>query len=141
MFATPDRVHVLVVDSVAPEDHGGDGVLFVDQAADLPYFHGSRSSTSPSMATAVKPTLPPTAEHEQMLVTRSRRAVPQLSDELRRVQRSAVVVLTPHTLAPYPDDGLRPSESGTAVTGVFNPVSSPASHPETRALLAVGLPT
>jgi hypothetical protein len=40
--------------------------------------------------------------------------------EVRRAVESAGIVLTPHTLAPIPRDGLRPSEEGILNTGVFN---------------------
>jgi hypothetical protein len=136
------RVYVLVVDGVAPEDRAaGTEIVFVDPGSlDLPYFHELAFKYEPiELATAVKPTLlAHLLEHEQMLVYLDPDVlVLQPFDELRRVQRSAAVVLTPHTLAPYPDDGLRPSESGMLVTGVFNlGFLGLRRTPETHALLA-----
>ena len=39
---------------------------------------------------------------------------------LEQILARAEIVLTPHALAPYPRDDLRPSEAGMVNTGVFN---------------------
>jgi hypothetical protein len=118
------RIYVLVLDGVPPGALTAPGVVPLEpEALGLPYFRELAFKYDPTeLATALKPTLlayllerAPTVLYldPDMLVLRP-------FDALHHVQRSADVVLTPHTLAPYPLDGLRPNEPGMLVTGVFN---------------------
>jgi hypothetical protein len=117
-------VYVLVVDGPPAVAEPVPGLLFVDPAAlELPSFRELAFKYEPvELCTAVKPgLLNYVLEREEAVVYLDPDLlVLQPFDALQHVLRSAHVVLTPHTLAPYPDDGLRPSENGMLVTGVYN---------------------
>jgi hypothetical protein len=117
-------VYVLVVDGPAGASEARDGITFLDPVSlDLPYFHElAFQYEAVELCTAVKPTLLAYVldRQEAAVFLDPDFLVLKPFDTLRRALRSSDVVLTPHTLAPYPTDGLRPTESGMLATGVYN---------------------
>jgi len=104
------RVYVLVVDGLPP---GADaGVVVVESGSlELTYVQDLAVRYGPTeLATAVKPTfLAHVLERKERVVYLDPDVVVrQPFDELRRVLRLADIVLTPHTLAPFPLRGSEP---------------------------------
>lgn len=117
------RVYTLVVDGRPPEAASGPGIVVEPASLGLASFRELAFKYGPTeLSTALKPAfLAFVLEREEAVVYLDPDVlVLRAFDELQRVQRSSSIVLTPHTLAPYPDDGLRPSEQGMLVTGVYN---------------------
>jgi hypothetical protein len=115
--------YALVVDGLSEEAETGPVEIVQPGALALPSFRelAFRFDVT-ELATAVKPAF------LSFLLAREDAVVYLDPDvlvlgpfaEVERALSSAGIVLTPHTLAPIPRDGLRPSEEGILNTGVFN---------------------
>ena len=117
------RFYTLVVDGLPAGAEAGRVEIVEPDALELPYFAelAFRCDVT-ELSTAVKPAfLSFLLEREDAVVYLDPDVlVLQPFAEAQRALRTAGIVLTPHTLAPIPRDGLRPSEEGILNTGVFN---------------------
>jgi hypothetical protein len=118
------RFYVLVVDGLPAGVEAGTGLEVVaPDALDLPSFHELCFKYDVvELSTAVKPAfLSYLLEQEEAVVYLDPDIlVMRRFDELRRLLRTAPIVLTPHILSPLPLDGLRPSEQDMLISGAYN---------------------
>jgi hypothetical protein len=118
------RFYALVVDGLPAGVDAGSGIEPMEpDALALPYFRElAFKYDATELATALKPTfLARLLERERTVVYLDPDVlVLRPFTELRRTLTRAGIVLTPHTLSPWPDDRLRPSEPGMLATGVYN---------------------
>jgi hypothetical protein len=116
--------YVLVVDGLPSTADLGSGFEIVDpDRLELPYFAELTFRCDVTeLCTAVKPALLSyLLEREEAVVYLDPDVlVLQPLTEVEEALESGGIVLTPHTLAPIPRDGLRPSEEGMLNTGVYN---------------------
>jgi hypothetical protein len=118
------RFYALVIDDL-PGDVGADcgiDIVTPDQVRPPHFDELSFKYDVVELSTAVKPAFLAflLAREEAVVYLDPDILVLRSFAELRRVLRSAEIVLTPHFLSPLPRDGLRPSEEGMLITGVYN---------------------
>jgi hypothetical protein len=118
------RFFALVVDGLPKGAEAGSGIEVVEpNAFGLPRLDELAFEYEVvELATALKPPfLRYLLDRESALVYLDPdMLVLQQFEAFERTLAGSAIVLTPHSLSPYPRDGLRPSEEGILNTGVFN---------------------